>query len=213
MAKKLKVFANLAVTLDGKIADARHPSKTLGTPADKALMKKIRSLADIVVMGADTLRAFNNVIVAQNKKGRKIANAVVTMSGVIDPQSPFWKNPNVVRFVFTCDENYSKAVESAQDRAFVVSIGKGELSAKALLEALQKAGFENILVEGGGRLIGLFLRENLLNEFYLTLTPWMMGGKNNPSLVSTDDTLSPWRKLKLLSQKKVGNEIFLHYKF
>jgi 2,5-diamino-6-(ribosylamino)-4(3H)-pyrimidinone 5'-phosphate reductase len=210
--KKLKVFANLAITLDGKIADAKHPRKTLGSPADKRLMQKVRSLADVVVMGADTLRAINKSIVAKNKKKRHLANAIVSLSGKIDPASPFWDEPNVVRFLFTNEENYADAVKSAQDRAFVVAIGKVDLDPHLLLSALQNAGFQNILVEGGGRLIGLFLKENLIDEFYLTLTPWMLGGRDNPTLVSTLDTLSPWRKFRLISHKKQGNEIFLHYK-
>jgi 5-amino-6-(5-phosphoribosylamino)uracil reductase len=208
----MKVFSNLAVTLDGKIADARHPSQSLGTKADKALMKKIREMADVVVMGADTLRALGDAVVIKNKKRRNLVNAVVTGTGVIDPKLKFWDRKDVLRFVFTSKANFHKAVESAQDRAFVVAIGDEYLSAKELLKTLEKAGFQNILVEGGGKLMGLFLKEALLDEVFLTLTPHLMGGSANPSLVSTVDTLSPRPKLKLLKQKKVANEVFLHYR-
>ncbi len=202
------------MSLDGKIADARRPAQSLGTGADKALMRKIRAQADVVVMGADTLRVLGRPIIAKNKKKRLLANAIVSQSGKIDPSMSFWKDPNVIRFLFSSEENYSTAVNSAQDRAFVVSIGKnGSLKASKLIETLQKAGFQNVLVEGGGKLVALFLEENLIDELYLTLTPWMIGGTTGPSLVTTADALSPWRKLKLLSQKKIGNEVFLHYRF
>lgn len=210
---KMKVFSNLAVSLDGRIADARHPSESLGTKADKALMKKIREQADVVVMGADTLRALGNAIVVKNKKKRNIVNAVITGSGVIDPSLKFWDRPDVLRFVFTSKENFHKAVSSAQDRAFIVAIGEKSLCAKELLLSLEKAGFKNILVEGGGQVMGLFLKEGLLDEMYLTVTPHLLGGSVNPTLVSTVDTLSPRPKLKLLKQRKVGNELFLHYQF
>ena len=113
----------------------------------------------------------------------------------------------------TIQKNYSQAVASAQDRAFVVSSGESELSGREILNSLEKAGFENILLEGGGKLIGLFLKENLIDELYLTVTPWVLGGDSNPSLTSTPDTLSPFRALKLKSCRKVGSELFLHYQF
>lgn len=210
---KLKVFSNLAITLDGRIADARHPKKSLGTKADKALMKKVRQQADVVIMGAETLRVMGDAVDVKNKKGRKIVNAIVSKSGKIDPNLKFWKRSDILRFVFTSKKNFAVAVESAQDRAFVVAVGDEDLKASLILETLEKAGFRNILVEGGGQLMGLFLKEGLLNEMYLTLTPWLLGGSANPTLVSTIDTLSPWKKLKILSQKRVANEIFLHYRF
>lgn len=210
---KLKVFSNLAITLDGRIADARHPSKSLGTAKDKALMKKIREEADVLVMGAETLRVLGDAVNVKNKKGRKLVNAVVSLSGKIDPNLKFWKRPDILRFIFTTTENFSVAVESAQDRAFVVAVGEKKLSARQIVKTFEKSGFRNILVEGGGRLMGLFVQEGLLDEMYLTLTPTLMGGSKNPTLISTFDTLSPWVKLKLLKQKRVGNELFLHYRF
>jgi riboflavin biosynthesis pyrimidine reductase len=70
---------------------------------------------------------------------------------------------------------------------------------------------KNVLVEGGGELMAAFLEAKLLNEIYVTLTPWVLGGKNNPTLVGGPG-LSEWSALKLLKQKKLKDEIYLHYK-
>jgi len=54
------------------------------------------------------------------------------------------------------------------------------------------------------------LKANLLKELYVTMTPRILGGRRNPSLVGGEDTL--WKNLELLKQRRVKNEIYLHYK-
>ncbi len=212
-SKKIRVFANLAISLDGKIADLKSPHKTLGTSFDKKMMERIRHQAEVVVVGAQTLRIFQKPIKAKNKSGRPLVNAVVSQSGVIDPSLPFWKDPAVIRFLFTCENSYLKALESSQDRAFVIVAGKETVEPQKILQAFVKAGFENILVEGGGELMHSFVKAGLLQELYLTLTPKILGGRKNPTLVGGDDTLSPWPNVKLLDFKKVKDELYLHYRF
>jgi riboflavin-specific deaminase-like protein len=212
-SKKIRVFANLAISLDGKIADLKSPHKTLGTSFDKKMMERIRHQAEVVVVGAQTLRIFQKPIKAKNKSGRPLVNAVVSQSGIIDPSLPFWKDPSVIRFLFTCENSYLKALESSQDRAFVIVAGKEAVEPEKILQAFVKAGFENILVEGGGELMHSFIKAGLLQELYLTLTPKVLGGRKNPTLVGGDDTLSPWPHVKLLDFKKVKDEIYLHYRF
>jgi 5-amino-6-(5-phosphoribosylamino)uracil reductase len=211
--KKVRVFANLAISLDGKIADLKKPHKTLGTSYDKKMMERIRHEAEVVVVGAQTLRVFKKPIKAKNKNGRFLVNAVVSQSGEIDPELPFWKDPQVIRFIFTCEKSYSKALESSQDRAFVIIAGKETVEPQKVLQAFVKAGFQNILIEGGGELMHSFIGARLLQELYVTLTPKILGGRSNPSLVSGDDTLSPWPEMKLLEQRKVKDELYLHYRF
>jgi riboflavin-specific deaminase-like protein len=210
---KMRVFANLAISLDGKIADLKSPHKTLGTTFDKKMMEQIRHQAEVVVIGAQTLRIFQKPIKAKNKKGRFLVNAVVSQSGVIDASLPFWKDPSIIRFLFTSEKSYLKALESSQDRAFVIVAGKETVEPQEILGAFQKAGFQNVLVEGGGELMHSFIKSGLLQELYLTLTPKILGGRKNPTLVGGNDTLSPWSQTKLLSLKKVKDEIYLHYRF
>ena len=211
--KKIRVFANLAISLDGKIADLKNPHKTLGTSFDKKMMEHIRHQAEVVLIGAQTLRVFQKPIKTKNKSGRLLVNAVVSQSGVIDASLPFWKDPSIIRFLFTCEESYLKALESSQDRAFVIVAGKETVEPKKILDAFVKAGFQNILLEGGGELMHGFIKAGLLQELYLTLTPKILGGRKNPTLVGGDDTLSPWPEAKLLELKKVKDELYLHYRF
>jgi len=209
--RAMRVFANLAVSLDGRIADRNVPAKPLGTAYDRRIMKVIRSQADVVIMGAETLRVSKNPVKLRNKKNRFLVNAVITRSGEIDPEIAFWKDPNIIRFVFTCKNSYSKALNSSRDRAFIVVAGETEIDPKIVLATFKKAGFREILVEGGGQVIRAFSNAKCLDELYLTLTPWLIGGADNPSLIG-GKALDRWRGLTLKSVKKVKNELYLHYK-
>lgn len=207
----MKVFSNLAVSLDGRIADARHPAKPLGTPYDRKLMEVIRAKADAVVIGAETLRACRDVIRGKKKRKQALVNVVVTRSGRIDPDLPFWDAKDVVRFVFTSNQGFEAALESARDRAFVIRSGDGGVDPKQLLARLKQSGLKNILVEGGGEIVSLFLSAGCLQEMYVTVTPWILGGAHNPTLSGHSD-LPAWTKLKILKMKRVKEEVYFHYR-
>lgn len=50
---------------------------------------------------------------------------------------------------------------------------------KELVNRLSKLGYKKILLVGGSKINGLFLKENLVDEFYLTIEPRIFGsGKN-----------------------------------
>jgi 5-amino-6-(5-phosphoribosylamino)uracil reductase len=211
----VRVFSNLAVSLDGKIADRQQPRHALGTPLDRKTMGVIRAQSDVIVIGANTLRASPHTMRVPKglakRSGRQPANAVVSASGNLDPDWKFWQDPEVVRFVFTTERGWKQACEAAQERAFVVKAGQDQVEIPRLLERLKKSGLERVLVEGGGELVSRFLEARCLHEMYVTLTPWLLGGRENPSLVGGAG-LSPWAGLKVLKSKRVGQEFYFHYK-
>lgn len=74
---------------------------------------------------------------------------------------------------------------------------------------------KRILIEGGPSLIGSFLEEDLMDEIFLTITPKIFGNKAGKTLTLVENILFPANKIKnlrVLSVKKIGDEIFLRYK-
>jgi 5-amino-6-(5-phosphoribosylamino)uracil reductase len=139
------------------------------------------------------------------------ANVIVSARVDFDPGWPFWKDKDVVRIVFTTEESLPQAVERCGDRALVFAAGSGDRVEMSLVfEKLKALKFGDVLVEGGGELMAAVLRANLLQELYVTLTPWILGGRDNPSLVMGDDAL--WTRLELKKSRKVASEIYLHYR-
>lgn len=207
--KKTRVFSNLAISLDGKIADRRVESKALGTPYDRKLMMKLRREADVILVGAKTLMAHSKPMRAPGAKKQPV-NAVVTASGRLDPEMPFWDSADTIRFVFTTTQGLGEAQRAARDRAFVIAAGDDRVDLSQVFARFKESRLANVLVEGGGELMADCLEGGFLDELYVTLTPWLLGGRENPTLVGGSG-LTKWKALRLKSSKKVGDEIYLKY--
>jgi len=207
----LKVFTNLAISLDGKIADLKFPGKPLGTTHDRKTMQHLRAKCDAIVLGAKTLRAEPDPMRFKGKKKQPV-NVIVSGSGNLPARCKFWNHEDAVRLVFTTKAGYKKAFQAAKDRALIYVVGAKTVSMKKVFQQLKKCGLKNILVEGGGELMASCLKENLIHELNITLCPWIIGGRGNPTLVGGDRALIPWKSLKLDRVRKVKNELYLKYK-
>lgn len=86
---------------------------------------------------------------------------------------------------------------------------------KQMVKRLYQKGYQHILVEGGPTLLGAFLRENLLDEIFLTIAPKIFGSEKDKTLTLVEEVLFPpdqIKKLKLLSVKQIAGEVFLRYR-
>jgi dihydrofolate reductase len=81
-------------------------------------------------------------------------------------------------------------------------------SPKQALETLEREGFSEVLVAGGGMLNGSFMAENLIDEIYINVEPVVFG--KGIRLFGEKDFET---KLELVETKKLSeNEIHLHYR-
>ena len=68
------------------------------------------------------------------------------------------------------------------------------------------------MVEGGGELIWGFVRDNLVDELYVTIAPAILGGREAPTLCEGEGlAMAERRRLRLVSSEVVGGEIFCRY--
>ena len=84
-----------------------------------------------------------------------------------------------------------------------------------LVSELKEKGYKNILVEGGPNLLGSFLKENLIDEVFLTLAPKIYGNEKSSTLTLVEGYLFPSEAiidLSLLSIIRIEDELFLRYK-
>jgi 2,5-diamino-6-(ribosylamino)-4(3H)-pyrimidinone 5'-phosphate reductase len=96
----------------------------------------------------------------------------------------------------------------------IIVCGKYTVNIKKLLVILKKEGIKNILVEGGGRTNWAFVKENLVDEVIITITPYLVGGITATTLVDGNGfpTIAKSIRLRLKNITKMKNEVILHYK-
>jgi dihydrofolate reductase len=83
------------------------------------------------------------------------------------------------------------------------------ISPSALLKELTSVGVENVTLVGGGEINTLFFRENLIDELYLTIEPFIFGEGN--VLAVPGEYVSD---MTLISSKKLNAKgtLLLHYR-
>ena len=177
------VFSNLATSLDGKIATRSRKLFPLGTPADRRQMDVLRRQSEAVLMGASTLRAYKKPCVVSH--GPQPLNVILSSSlEGISPRWPFFTDPRIRRLLLVGAGTSQKKIISFQKSCEVVILGKGRSpSAKEAVATLKRRGIKRLLIEGGGGVMWEFVRQNLIDEFHVTLTPKIVGGSTAPTLV------------------------------
>lgn len=179
--------ANMVSTLDGA---AQHDgrSQPISNAADMRIFGVLRGLADVVVVGAETVRQegyrparAREAFAAPREaagQGPAPAIAVVTASLDLDFSLPLFTSPLVPTLVLTGaaapPERISEA-ERAGARVVIAGDGAGIDPARAV-RALGDLGHTRLLTEGGPRLLGQLIAAGVLDEMCVTLSPMLVAG-------------------------------------
>lgn len=166
----------------------------LSGPGDRLVFSVLRSLADVIVVGAGTARAekYRPVRPAEVwpelRAGRTATPpiAVVTTKLSLDLESPLLTEspPQARTVVLTtqqCPEERRAAAAAGQ--ADVLVAGADRVAPEAMIDALAARGHQRILIEGGPHLLGQINAAGLMDELCLTFSPVLEGGRADRILV------------------------------
>jgi riboflavin biosynthesis pyrimidine reductase len=157
-----------AVTIDGA-------SAPLSSPADRALFHLLRSLADVVLVGAGTARA-ENYGGAREADGRTPPIAVVTRSLLLDPESRLFTEARIRPIVVTCASAPAERRAELSGIADVIVAGDDDVDFDIALDELTARGLLHVICEGGPHLFGSLAGAGRLDELCLTVAPVIAGG-------------------------------------
>ncbi|WP_367123773.1 pyrimidine reductase family protein [Streptomyces phytohabitans] len=174
--------ANMVGSLDGA---AHHGgrSKPLSSAADMRVFGVLRALADVVVVGAGTVRhegyrpARSRPAFAARRaaagQGPAPAIAVVSGSLRLDFGRPLFTEPAVPTLVLTGAAAPADRVAAARAAGVEVLVaGEGEdVDPARVVGVLAERGLTRQLTEGGPRLLGQFAAAGVLDELCLAVSP------------------------------------------
>jgi riboflavin biosynthesis pyrimidine reductase len=182
------VRANMIASLDGGATIAGRAGRLAG-PGDRALFKVMREVADVILVGAGTVRAENYsgaqlTVAARQRRQARGQNevppiAVVTASGALEPESLFFTRTETPPLVFTTTTSFHATRERLHGRAEVVDASTTDpisVDPAAVLGELAQRGLYRVLCEGGPTLLGDVVERNLLDELALTIAPMLVAG-------------------------------------
>lgn len=178
------VRANMASTLDGAAAGPDGRSRSISSDVDRVVFGVLRSLADVVLVGAGTARAegYGPLRARPEFAARRLAahqwplpaTAFVTRSGKLPDDPGLFTGPDAA-WVVTCA---AADVESLRARAGerVLVAGESDVDPAVAVAQLAARGMRRVLLEGGPTLLARAMAAGRVDEVCLTFTPLLAGG-------------------------------------
>ena len=220
------MIANAAMSVDGKLATAGGHRRSLGSAVDLAWLRALRARVDAVLVGGRTFRTWGMPLVddadaaspwADDELPPRVAraaplwNAVLTRRGVVGAPRVRGRWPDSrVRLRIIGPPGLDREAHEAELGAEVERLA--EPSVQAALDALAARGCGSVVVEGGGDLLAPVVAADRLDELFVTLTPWLVGGATSPTLLDGPG-FGPeqMRVLRLKDVRRADDELFLRY--
>ena len=209
--KRPYVIVNCAMSVDGKIASPSGKQMRISCDDDIKRMYKLRNESDAVLVGINTVLSDDPKLTIKEKyvKNLKQPIRIVLDTHCKTPTEALVVNDAAKTFIVTskkCLKKYGKNIE-------IVVCEKdenGNINLTKLMDILYDKGIKKLMVEGGGTVIYNFLKNRIVDDFFIYVGPMIIGGKNTP-LISGE--LSDKKiDLKLIKVKNIGPGILLHYR-
>jgi riboflavin biosynthesis pyrimidine reductase len=182
------VRGNMIASLDGG-ATEQGITGGLAGQGDRELFHLMRRAADVIVVGAATVRmehysgAQLGVEARQARQRRGQAEvppiAIVTQTGEFDHNAKVFTRTEVPPLILTCTQAFADTRRRLGALAEVIDASGTEpdvVNPATMLKILAERRLFRVLTEGGPQLLSLFIENDLLDELCLTVSPLLVGG-------------------------------------
>lgn len=174
------VHAKWAMTLDGKMATVSGESKWISSEASRQLVHELRGRMDAIIVGIGTVLADDPQLTAR-PPGPRTATRVVLDSGArlpLDSQLVRTARAAPVLLATTdrAPARSREALEGAGCECLLLPHDGGGVAAQALLRELGRRRMSNVLVEGGGQVLGGFFARRQIDEVHVFVAGKLLGG-------------------------------------
>jgi riboflavin biosynthesis pyrimidine reductase len=179
------VRASMVSTLDGAASGHDGRSGSISAPPDVAVFGVLEALADVLLVGAGTVRAegytarkprpeFADRRAAAGQAPAP-ALAVVTRSGFLPADTGLFSGEVPTYVVTTADADLDR-LRGLAGAEHVIVAGDEEVDVVDAVGALASRGLRRVLLEGGPKLLGAALAAGRVDELCLTWSPFLVAG-------------------------------------
>lgn len=210
------VTINCAMSADGKIALPNRKQLRISCDEDIKRMYNLRNEVDAVLVGIETILSDDPKLTVKKSyiKNPKQPLRVVLDTKFRIPNNALVLNNSAKTLILTGNKN-KKNIESENIDVVECKIDlKGHIDIICALDLLYKRGVKKLLVEGGSRVIWNFLKEKTVDDLFIYIRPFIIGGKDTPTIADGDGIKNEDKLvlLKIIEVKRFGEGILIHYK-
>lgn len=180
------VTVKMAQSLDGRIATRSGDSKWITSDKSRAFAHRMRSNFDAIMVGINTVLRDDPKLDSWFSKRHPIKIVIDSQLSMPQEANLFSGKSQVIIVTLP-----SRAGQETQNRQILAQKAKildvkekgGQVNLKDMMKKLAQLEITNILVEGGGTLIGSLFDEGLVDKALFFISPKVIGGKEAISSV------------------------------
>lgn len=199
------ITVKVAQSLDGRIATFTGDSKWITSDKSRVFAHKIRKDYDAIMVGVNT-------VLRDNPRLNAVSPEKQLIKIIIDSNLSTPENSNIFSgagkvIIVTLPSRPGQETENRKSLAAKAAIlevkeKEGQVNLRDALKKLGRLQISNIIVEGGGTLVGSLFDERLVDRILFFISPKIIGGKEAVSSVMGKGVKRADQAIKL-SQAKV----------
>jgi 2,5-diamino-6-(ribosylamino)-4(3H)-pyrimidinone 5'-phosphate reductase len=213
--KRPRVIVNCAMSIDGKIALPTGKQLRISSEEDIARVYQLRSECDAVLVGVGTILSDDPKLTV---KETYVKNPRQPLRVVLDSKGRTPKGSMVLNKSASTLIIMAKGHERPFEGSHIEVIGcrtdeHGLLEIPDILELLSERGIHTLLVEGGSTVLWSFLQSGLVDDVFVYIGPFVIGGKSTPTMAGGEGAAQEGEviPLTMVETYRLGAGILVHY--
>ncbi|MGD0516310.1 MAG: bifunctional diaminohydroxyphosphoribosylaminopyrimidine deaminase/5-amino-6-(5-phosphoribosylamino)uracil reductase RibD [Thermoguttaceae bacterium] len=210
------IIAKWAMSLDGKIATAGGESRWISNEKSRELVHKLRGRMDAIIVGRETALSDDPLLTARPPGPRTALRVVLDSQALLSPDSQLVRTAAEVPVLVAAGSEASasncRRLGDAGCEVFECP-GKTHIGRlHSLLEELGRRRMTNVLVEGGGRVLGSFFDARQIDEVHAFIAPKIIGGSQArvPFAGGGIARMSEALCIDVPEIEQIGDDVYVH---
>jgi diaminohydroxyphosphoribosylaminopyrimidine deaminase / 5-amino-6-(5-phosphoribosylamino)uracil reductase len=219
------VIAKWAMSLDGKIATRTGDSRWISGEASREIVHRLRGRMDAIIVGRGTVERDDPLLTARPPGARIATRIVVDSRASISSDRKLVQTAREFPLLIAAgagapQENIDRLIaaggevivcRSAPDDSSKSNDGHHPVPIGALLDELGRRRMTNVLVEGGGTLLGSFFDAGTVDEVHVFIAPKIIGGWKATGPVSGHgvETIASGLSLVDPEIRHIGDDLYI----
>ncbi|PJA98185.1 MAG: riboflavin biosynthesis protein RibD [Ignavibacteriales bacterium CG_4_9_14_3_um_filter_30_11] len=199
------ITIKIAHSLDLKISSKKGQKTNITGYKSNKFVHYLRSIHDAVLVGANTIKIDNPKLTVRLVKGRNPKKIIID-GNLSSPLNSFVFNDSnkELTILFTKSNSDIKKISQLRSNGIKVyeleSDDTGSLKLLDILKILANEKINSLLIEGGGIIFKMFIKENLFDEIIFLESPTIFG--DGLPLNINKKSLN----IKIIEEKMLGND-------
>lgn len=209
------VIAKWAMTLDGKIATHSGDSRWISNEASRQVVQQLRGRVDAILIGSRTAQRDDPRLLAVPAGPRVATRVVLDSHACLEPSCQLFGTiaaaPLLIAVGPNAPEERCRRLQQAGAEVWQGREAAYAARCRELLAELGRRRMTNVLVEGGGGLLGALFDALSIQEVHTFIAPRLIGGEAAPSPIAGigESLMAQSRNLREVQVRMLDGDLYL----